>query len=342
MKLAHVCERHAPAGAPWRLAAAIDGGAGAPGPPTRWLDLEVARRRAVAARPELAHDASLFRQPLTTLDDHLARGLRVAMLGELVERFEARDADDAALLDDADLVFGPPVLRPASLRDGYGFEGHVRTMWERRGGTVPETWYGLPVFYFSNVSEIRGPDEPVWAPRGSVELDFELEVAALVDTAAVDLTPEHAEEAIGGYTIFDDWSARDLQREETVMRLGPAKGKDFASSFGPWLVTPDELEDARSGLGFDLVMTARVNGEEVSRGRWSDAVHGFAGLIARASADVRLRPGDLFGSGTVGTGCLLEVRDATLGRYLLPGDVVELEVERLGVLRTPIVERPSG
>ena len=341
MKLAHVRERHAPAGAPWRMAAAIDGGAGAAGPPDRWLDLEIARRRAVAARPALAHDAALFRQPLTTLDDHLARGLRVAVLGELVEPFVARDADDAALLDGADLAFGPPVLRPASLRDGYGFEGHVRTMWERRGGTVPETWYGLPVFYFSNVSEIRGPDEPVWAPRGSVELDFELEVAALVDTGAVDLAPARGEEAIGGYTIFDDWSARDLQREETVMRLGPAKGKDFASSFGPWLVTPDELEDARSRRGFDLAMTARINGQEVSRGRWSDAVHGFAGLIARASADAHLRPGDLFGSGTVGTGCLLEVRDTTLGRYLLPGDVVELEVERLGTLRTPIVERPE-
>ena len=188
---------------------------------------------------------------------------------------------------------------------------------------------------------MRGPDEPVWAPRDSQELDFELEVAALVDTPAIDLGVERAEDAVGGYLIFNDWSARDLQREETQLRLGPAKGKDFASSFGPWLVTPDELADARAGRGFDLAMTASVNGVETSRGRWSDAVHGLADITARASADARLRPGDLIGSGTVGTGCLLEVRDATLGRYLEPGDEVVLRVERLGALRTPIVARPG-
>ena len=153
--------------------------------------------------------------------------------------------------------------------------------------------------------------------------------------------PDRAEEAIGGYTIFNDWSARDLQRDETAVRLGPAKGKDFASSFGPWLVTPDELEDARSGRGFDLAMTASVNGVETSRGRWSDAVHGLADITARASSDALLRPGDLIGSGTVGTGCLLEVREATLGRYLQPGDEVRLEVERLGALSTRVVERPG-
>jgi fumarylacetoacetate (FAA) hydrolase len=336
MRLAHVRELDAPAGSPWRLVAALDD------PPTRWLDLEFARRRAIRATPTLEHDLAVFRRPVTTLDDHLANGLRVAALADVVAAFATPDVDDDAVLDSVDLDFGSPVLRPASLRDGYGFEGHVRTMWERRGGTVPEVWYDLPVFYFSNVSEVRGHSDPVWAPRGSVELDFELEVAALIDTPAIDLPPDRAEDAIGGYMLFNDWSARDLQREETVMRLGPAKGKDFASSLGPWLVTPDELDDARLGRAFDLLMTAHVNGAEISRGRWSDAVHGFAALAARASADVHLRPGDLLGSGTVGTGCLLEVRDATLGRYLLPGDVVELEVERLGRLVTPIVERPGA
>ena len=335
MRLAHLRIRHAPTGAPWRLAAALDD------PPTRWLDLETARRRAVAAGPDRAHDAVLFRQPITTLDDHLARGLRVAALRELVDGFEPRGDEDDAVEPEAGLVFGPPVLAPPSVRDGYGFEGHVRTMWERRGGEIPEAWYRLAVFYFSNVSEIRGPGDPVWAPRGSDELDYEVEVAALIDTPAQDLTPERAEEAIGGYTIFNDWSARDLQRDETAVRLGPAKGKDFASSFGPWLVTPDELADARSGRGFDLAMTASVNGVETSRGRWSDAVHGLADIAARASADTRLRPGDLIGSGTVGTGCLLEVREATLGRYLQPGDEVALQVERLGTLRTPVVARPD-
>ena len=250
------------------------------------------------------------------------------------------------VLDAADLVFGPPILRPPGLRDFYAFEGHVRTMWERRGGEVPETWYRLPIFYFSNVSEIRGPDDPVWSPAASVELDYELEVAALIDTPVADLPEERGDEAIGGYTIFNDWSARDLQREETVVRLGPAKGKDFASSIGPWLVTPDELGPAvargdGSATGPDLAMTAEVNGVETSRGRWSDAQFSFGAMVARASADVRLRPGDLLGSGTVGTGCLLEIKDATLGRYLEPGDEVVLRVDRLGTLRTPIVDRPA-
>ena len=293
------------------------------------------------AAPSLEHDSVLHRRPLTTLDDHLAAGLRVAALADLVDGFTPRDEDDEAVLDGSSLRFGPPVLRPPSIRDGYGFQGHVGTMWSRRGADIPEAWFRLPIFYFSNPSEIRGPDDPIWAPRDSEELDYELEVAALIDTPAIDLAPERAEEAFGGYTVFGDWSARDLQRDETAVRLGPAKGKDFASSFGPWLVTPDELVDRRAGRGFDLAMVARVNGVETSRGRWSDAVHGLADLAARASADVHLRPGDLLGSGTVGGGCLLEVREATIGRYLEPGDVVELEVERLGVLRHPIVTRPA-
>ena len=338
MKIAHVRERHGPTGSPWRLAAALD----ADPLPSHWIDLEAARRRAVAAIPALAHDFTLFRQQVTTLDDHIGRGLRVEALQDLVDGFEARPEDDEAILPASDLAFGPPILRPPSLRDFYAFEGHVRTMWERRGGEVPETWYRLPVFYFSNISELRGPDETVWCPAASQELDYELEVAALVDTTAVDLKPERAEGAIGGYMIFNDWSARDLQREETAVRLGPAKGKDFASSIGPWLVTPDELVDARSGTGFDLAMTAEVNGVETSRGRWSDAQFSFGEMLARASADARLRPGDLIGSGTVGTGCLLEVRDATLGRYLEPGDEVVLRVERLGALRTPVVARALG
>ncbi|MBA2720287.1 MAG: fumarylacetoacetate hydrolase family protein [Chloroflexi bacterium] len=348
MRIAHAREVNSAAGAPWRLVAALDPGAAdrASGrAPDHWIDLEIARRRAIAADPNLAHDRVLHRQPVTTLDDHLARGLRIEALTELVDGFTARGepADDDALLEADDLVFGPPVIRPPSLRDFYAFEGHVRTMWERRGGEVPETWYRLPIFYFSNVSEIRGQNEPVWAPTASAELDYELEVAALIDTPVVDLAEERGEEAIGGYTIFNDWSARDLQREETVVRLGPAKGKDFASSFGPWLVTPDELAGARAtgATGPDLAMTAEVNGVETSRGSWSDAQFSFGAMAARASADARLRPGDLLGSGTVGTGCLLEVKDATLGRYLEPGDEVVLMIDRLGALRTPVIARPD-
>jgi fumarylacetoacetate (FAA) hydrolase len=329
MKIAHVREQHAPAGTPWRLAAALDPAG------TRWLDLEAARRAELAADPAKAHNSALFRQPVTTLDTHLAAGLRVDALADLLE------AEAGEPIAAGDLVFGPPILSPPSLRDFYAFERHVGTMWKRRDMEIPEAWYRLPIFYFSNVSEIRGPGDPVWAPRGSEELDYELEVAALVDTPVRDLNAARGEEAIGGYLILNDWSARDLQRDESTVRLGPAKGKDFASSIGPWLVTPDELVDAREGKGYDLAMTASVNGQELSRGTWAAAHFSFGEMVERASADVRLRPGDLLGSGTVGTGCLLEIRDEQLGRYLEPGDSVTLAIERLGELSAPVVQRPT-
>jgi fumarylacetoacetate (FAA) hydrolase len=344
MRVAHARERHGPAGAPWRLVAAA--GAGRP-----WLDLEVVRRRLIARDPRREHNAVLFRQPVTTLDDHLARGLRIEALAELIEGHAGLgevDSDDDAVLDAIDLSFGPPILRPPAFRDFYAFERHVRTMWERRGGEVPEAWYRLPIFYFSNTSEIRGPGDPVWAPDGSTELDFELEVGAIVDTPAFNLGPERAAEAIGGYLVLDDWSARDLQRDETTVRLGPAKAKDFATSIGPWIVTPDELASAwKAGAkGPDLAMTAAVLGAdgrrvEVSSGTWASAEFSFGEMLARACADVHVRSGELLGSGTVGTGCLLEVKDATLGRYLEPGDEVVLAIEGLGELRSPVIARPA-
>jgi fumarylacetoacetate (FAA) hydrolase len=334
MKIAHARERHAPAGASFRMHAAVDE-AGA-----RWVDLEVARRRAIRADPRREHNSVLFRQPITTLDDHLARGLRVEALTEIVDGFELRDDD--AVSDSADLAFGPPILRPPSLRDFYAFEQHVATMWRRRDMPVPEAWYRLPIFYFSNVSEIRGPGDPVWAPRDSMELDYELEIAALVDTPVKNLSAERGEEAIGGYFLMNDWSARDLQRDETTVRLGPAKGKDFATTLGPWLVTPDELASARTGKGYDLVATATINEQVISRGNWNSIHFSFGDMVERASADVQLRAGDVLGSGTVGGCCLLEVKDESgFGRYLQSGDTVSLHVDRLGKLTSPVVGRPS-
>jgi 2-keto-4-pentenoate hydratase/2-oxohepta-3-ene-1,7-dioic acid hydratase in catechol pathway len=336
MRVAHVREQHAPQGTPFRLAAALDPDG------QRWLDLEAARRRAVRRDGRLAHNSVLFRQPITTLDAHLARGLRVASLAEVSERFAPADDDDDAALDGTDLDFGPPILRPASLRDFYAFERHVATMWSRRGQPVPEAWYRLPVFYFSNVSEIRGPGQPVWPPAGSHELDYEIEIAALVDTPVRDLPAARGEEAIGGYMIMNDWSARDLQRDETTVRLGPAKGKDFATTLGPWLVTPDELADARLHNGYDLATTVSVNDKVLSTGNWSSIHYSFGQMIERASADSQLVAGDVLGSGTVGGGSLLEIRDeAGFGRYLEPGDQVELTVERLGTLSAPVVARPG-
>jgi fumarylacetoacetate (FAA) hydrolase len=346
VRIAHIRERHGAAGAPWRLAAAATWHEGP------WLDLEVVRRRLVSADARLAHNAILFRLPITTLDEHLARGLRIEALGELVDGFDGgggtRGPDDEAVLDEADLAFGPPILRPPSFRDFYAFEQHVATMWARRQSDIPEAWYRLPIFYFSNTSEVRGPGDAVWAPRDSKELDFELEVGAVVDTPAFDLPPERAAEAIGGYFLLNDWSARDLQRDESTVRLGPAKGKDFALTIGPWIVTPDELSDRVTGgsKAPDLELRATVAGAdgrvvEVSKGSWSVARYSFGEMLSRASADVHVRPGELLGSGTLGTGCLLEVKDATLGRWLEPGDLVTLAGDRLGRLETPIVVRPT-
>ena len=338
MKIAHARERHAPAGAAFRLFAAIDD-AGA-----RWIDLEIARRRATRKDERLAHNSVLFRQAVTTLDDHLARGLRVEALAEILDRHELQDADDDDAVSDAtDLAFGPPILRPTSLRDFYAFEKHVATMWRRREMPVPESWYRLPIFYFSNVSEIRGPHQPVSAPRDSNELDYELEIAALIDTPVKNLSAERGEEAVGGYFLMNDWSARDLQRDETTVRLGPAKGKDFATTLGPWLVTPDELANARDGKGYNLAATAEINGQTISRGNWNAIHFSFGDMIERASADVQLRAGDVLGSGTVGGCCLLEVKDDSgFGRYLRAGDQVSLKVDGLGVLTSPVIARPSN
>jgi len=346
VRVGHVRERHGPAGAPWRLAATAR--AGAP-----WLDLEVSRRRLAAADQRRAHNSVLFRQPITTLDDVLARGLRIEALAEIVGSFEASggadDPDDDAVLEEADLAFGPPVLRPPAFRDFYAFEQHVATMWSRRQSEIPEAWYRLPIFYFSNTSELRGPGDPVWAPRGSTELDFELEIGAVVDTPVSDLPEDRAGQAIGGYFVLNDWSARDLQRDESTVRLGPAKGKDFATSIGPWIVTPDELAGRwqAGAKAPELEMTATVAATdgrrvEVSRGSWATARYSFAEMLARASADVHVGPGELLGSGTVGTGCLLEVKDATLGRWLEPGDLVTLAIEGIGELATPITVRPTA
>lgn len=203
---------------------------------------------------------------------------------------------------------------------------------------VPE-WYEQPVFYFSNPHSVIGPDAPVAAPPGCAELDYELEVAAVVGTGGRDLEPEEAEAGIAGFTIMNDWSARDLQRREMRVGLGPAKGKDFATSLGPWLVTPDELADRRAAKAYDLTMTARVNGREYSRGNLADLHWSFGELLAHASRGTELVPGDVIGSGTCGTGCILElslVHGSDRYPWLEPGDVVELEVERLGVLRNPV------
>jgi fumarylacetoacetate (FAA) hydrolase len=217
----------------------------------------------------------------------------------------------------AEIEFRPPVLHPPSVRDFYAFEQHVRNARAQRGLDVPAEWYEVPVFYFSNPAVIYGPEEEVPYPQGTRELDYELEVAGIVG----------AHGRIGGFTIMNDWSARDLQRLEMKVGLGPAKGKDFATSLGPIVVTPDEFD------GSEAEMVARVNGEERSRGNLRDLHWSWDELVEQAARNTHLTAGDVLGSGTVGSGCILEHGD---GRWLQPGDVIELEVEGLGVLRNRV------
>lgn len=228
-----------------------------------------------------------------------------------------------------------------SFRDFYAFEEHVRNARRKRGLEMVPEWYEAPVFYFSNTASIVGPGAKIRKPLETNELDYELEIAVVIGWGGQDIPVAEADEHIAGFVILNDWSARDIQRREMKVGLGPAKGKDFATSVGPSLVTPDELEsrllpDRSRGNRYDLTMTASVNGREYSRGNARDMYWTFAELIAVASRNTLLRPGDLIGSGTVGTGCITEFPEGTYP-WLQPGDVVRLEIERLGSLENRVV-----
>ena len=234
-----------------------------------------------------------------------------------------------------------PPVEATSFRDFYAFEAHVRDARKRRGLEMVPEWYDAPAFYFSNTASIVGHGAAIRKPVETNELDYELEIAVVIGREGGDLAVEEADDYIAGFTILNDWSARDIQRQEMKVGLGPAKGKDFATSLGPYLVTPDELEDrvqpdTSRGKRYDLEMAATVNGREYSRGNAKDMNWTFAELIAHASRNTVLKAGDLIGSGTVGTGCITEFPEGTYP-WLQPGDVVRLEIERLGALENRVV-----
>jgi 2-keto-4-pentenoate hydratase/2-oxohepta-3-ene-1,7-dioic acid hydratase in catechol pathway len=233
-----------------------------------------------------------------------------------------------------------PVAEPPSIRDFYAFEQHVRTARSRRGLEMHPDWYELPVFYFTNPAAVLGPGDPVAAPPRSAELDYELEVACVLGRDGRNLRLEDADGAVAGFMVMNDWSARDVQRREMALSLGPAKGKDFATSLGPVLVTAAEFAPGGLREVPSAVMTATVNGVEWSRADLDGLWWSFAELLAYASEAAPVRRGDVLGSGTCGTGCILElslVHGADKYPYLRPGDEVELEVTGLGVLANPVV-----
>jgi 2-keto-4-pentenoate hydratase/2-oxohepta-3-ene-1,7-dioic acid hydratase in catechol pathway len=222
-----------------------------------------------------------------------------------------------------------PLLRPNSIRDFIAFEEHIKTSYAKLGlPEVPRVWYELPVYYKGNPGSVIGSDQDVIWPSYTEKLDYELELGMVIGRQGKNIPKEDAAAYIAGYTIFNDMSARDIQGKEMSLQLGPAKSKDFDTGnvIGPCLVTPDEFDPGHAR------MVARVNGEVWSEGNAGDMHYTFADLIAHVSMSETLYPGDLFGSGTVGGGCGVE-----LDRWLQPGDTVELEVEGLGVLRNRIV-----
>jgi fumarylacetoacetate (FAA) hydrolase len=231
----------------------------------------------------------------------------------------------------------PPI---ASIRDFYAFEQHVKTCRKQRGLDMVPQWYQVPVFYFSNSVCIIGDGDTVSAPHGSSALDYELELACIIGKTMRDLPPDDSTmDAVAGFTIMNDWSARDIQRAEMAVGLGPSKSKDFATSLGPALVPLEEMLDCYRDGRLHLEMTATVNGKQYSHGNAGSMFWTWPQILAHASRDTELRPGDVLGSGTVGTGCILELTPEAVGGWLKPGDIVELTIERIGTLRNRVIAR---
>jgi 2-keto-4-pentenoate hydratase/2-oxohepta-3-ene-1,7-dioic acid hydratase in catechol pathway len=249
-----------------------------------------------------------------------------------------RHPAEVVALDAATLL--APIPTPPSIRDFMAFEEHVVTSSAALGQQVNPDWYEIPVFYFTNPAAVHSATADVRISPGSKAFDYELEIAAVIGKAGADLDPDTAAEHIAGYLLLCDWSARDLQAREMGQMLGPAKGKDSATSFGPFLVTPDELADHRSGNAYDLGMRAYRNDELYSSGNLADLYWSFGQMLAYASRGTRLVPGDVIGSGTVGTGCILElsrVHGEQAYPYLKAGDTVRLEADELGAIEATML-----
>jgi fumarylacetoacetate (FAA) hydrolase len=292
--------------------------------------------------PELPGTMSMF---LNYWED----AFPVAQAGELLLKEGTRTSNKGIALKDVQLL--SPVPFPTSCRDGYAFRDHVAAARRNRKADMIPEFDQYPVFYFTNHHSIQGPGEIKCMPDHFEKLDFELEAAIVICRHGRNINAEDADQHIGGLMIMNDISARKLQMEEMLLNLGPAKGKDFATVIGPWLVTLDELEEFvippkenHTGKSWNLSMKCRVNDVQVSEGNLGDMDWTFAEIIERASYGVDLYPGDVIGSGTVGTGCFLELNGTGKlndpdyqEQWLQPGDVVEMEIDGLGKLNNTIV-----
>ena len=273
----------------------------------------------------------------------------VAQAGELLLKEGTRTSNRGVLLKDVQLL--APVTFPTSCRDAYAFRQHVAAARRNRKVDMIPEYDQFPIFYFTNHHSITGPGEILCMPDHFEKLDFELEAAIVISKHGRNIKAADADEYIGGLMIMNDMSARELQMEEMKLNLGPAKGKDFSTAIGPWLVTLEELQqfeipakENHTGLSWNLQMKCHVNGQQVSEGNLGDMDWTFAEIIERASYGVDLFPGDVIGSGTVGTGCFLELNGtgklndpAYPEQWLQPNDVVEMEIDGLGKLSNTII-----
>ena len=295
---------------------------------------------------EMPSSMSMF---LNFWDDNYALALKLeqAIKDDIIGKQKGFPIEDANLL--------APIPFPTSCRDGYAFRQHVAAARRNRKVPMIPEFDQYPVFYFTNHHSIQGPGEIMCMPDHFNKLDFELEVAIVIAKLGRNIPAEEADEYIGGLMIMNDISARTLQSEEMLLNLGPAKGKDFATAIGPYLVTLEELEEFEvpakenhTGKTWNLKMKCTINGVQVSEGNLSDMNWTFAELIERASYGATLYPGDVIGSGTVGTGCFLELNgtgklndENYTEQWLQDGDVIEMEVEALGILSNTITKEES-
>ncbi|MFK7946941.1 MAG: fumarylacetoacetate hydrolase family protein [Saprospiraceae bacterium] len=288
-------------------------------------------------------DANLPTDMLTFIDNHEA-------YFEIIHQLEA--VKPHYLISDVQLL--APLPNPRSIRDYVAFEEHMLNASKSFGHTVSEVWYDIPIFYFTNHQAVYGPNADIKRPTKETKLDLELEIAAIIGKKGKDIKSENADDYIFGYTIFNDWTARAIQRQEMTVPLGPHKGKDFANAFGPCIVTKDEFEQYRCTISrdshpkhltlpktldgrFDLKMTATINDEVICEGNYKTVFWTFPQMMERASENnVTLMPGDILGSGTVGWGSLIE-NAFSVHRPLEPGDVVALEIEGIGILKNTVV-----
>jgi 2-keto-4-pentenoate hydratase/2-oxohepta-3-ene-1,7-dioic acid hydratase in catechol pathway len=256
--------------------------------------------------------------------------------GGALERAATESLDQAGLAIDAVKIRAP--FDPPTMRDFMGFHEHIRNV--EAPAEIDSRHSRYPTFYFANPVSVIGAFDDVPIAPGATQFDFELEIAAVIGRAGSNLRVDEADDHIAGYTTYLDWSARDIQRDEMDLRLGPAKGKDTATTLGPFFVTSDEFASRRNGNGFDVKMSASLNGEVITDNNWNTVSWSFADMVAYASRGTTVRPGDVLATGTVGGGCLLEhyvTGSSRFSRWLQPGDVLETHVDLVGDTRQIIV-----